>query len=379
MGKINNREKYKFSRETIKVVFNIIIVTFTLIANGFLSFLGLDFDWSTIATAEYWISYFFNLLSGLIVYFSLKSIRNIQNYNSENIINKKQEITNSRKTINDKNKIREAKFWLREYYNYQTKLNKYLDYINRKIEYLDLDKPFESDKNYTKKIIRYNNNLKLEKYYMQQKAFIEKDNERLQLIIKKNKTEADNLKINELLEELKSSDYNFKNKKIKIEIVTLDVLLSETIEEEGVRKSTVRFNEAKENAKEMPSLILVGAITTAIINSIIPFIKKGFNLLAIFSFLLTIIYLVVFAIRGVISSDKLIKGKYYKTICNRCDILNEMLNDLDCLDIEDEYEYIEIEEDLENEQNKVIVVKDDKDNVSLQDNITNGLETLKND
>lgn len=335
----------KNKKDIMQAVSGVLLIFLTFIANGFLSFLVVGLDFSSIATGEYWANFITLTLSEIAVMFGMFIIQRGQDLQQSKITDLQKLIDTKREQIYCFDKTTEAEEWLRDVYNYRERLFLYEEHIKLAHSKIVLVEPKDTAKNYVKLKIKYEDDCEKKEYLKQQLFFIKKDKERIKLLINC-KTDADLAKLNELSAELETEEYGFKTAKLKYRDVYWGNLLSDA-EESKLKDNSPFFNERRELTKSILKYIGIGLISSAVLSAFVFSGLKGMSWATVVSMTMHLIMLIVFMTRGIRLSHKIILGTYYKALEKRKSIYNQMQKDLHLTKVEI------VEEVVENEQENI--------------------------
>jgi hypothetical protein len=248
-------------------------------------------------------------------------------------------IEEKRNVVYGVDKVTEAENWLHEIYNYREKLLLFEARVRKLHSKIILNEPKKDAKDYQEQLLKYNKLLEERDYYIQQLKFVKADKERLSLMIKRDKTEQDKARIEEIEELLNDKDYAFKTAKIKYHDVYWGNLLSD-IEESKSRSTSPFFSERKEMGKNLVRYFAMGLMGSGILSALIFPSLKAIGIQAVLGIIFNLLILLFFMARGVVLSNKIFLGTYYKALEKRKSIYNQMLKDLGIskIIIEDENE-----------------------------------------
>ena len=318
-NKINSINK----KDLLRGISGTLIIILVLIANGFMSFITVGFAFEKILTASYWASFSILLASELSVLFGMYLIQKGRDLKKKKITDIQDEIDKQRRTIYVLDKVAVAVNWLKDVYNYQIKLDLYEDKIKSIYESLRVKEPQKEDKNYNKKKIKYDKIMAQKTQLLEQLDFIKKDRKRLNLIINK----SDTHEIAELNETLNTDKYKFRTAKIHYKPIYWGNLLSD-VEETKTKPVSAFFDEKIELTKSVSKYIATGLLSAGFVSCLIfpTFNSLGWN--TVLSLLVNLVTLIVFMIKGIGLSNKIILGKYYKALESRKSIYTKMLKDL---------------------------------------------------
>ena len=351
------KEKVKTKKKDIlKRLISTAMLVIVLLLNGFLSFITLGgFDFSKLKTSIFWITFGILLLSeimALIVTYINKKIKNLQD---NEIVDLSTEINKSRNRIYKLNKPKVASYWLRVFYNPREKINLFEDEINTIQESLNIDEPFEIDKNdknyrkYLKEKKRFEKNIAKYDWCSKQLDLIKRFREKLELVRKvvaeKSKLEEnkiDNALIEDLENQIKKIDdelieqkFAFKPFKIKhYETIYWDTLTAGNGETVGNKRQSAYFHESKLIFTKIQSFILSSLFTTAFLGCMLP---PNFNTFSLETIIVLVIKLVLFGmacLHGLILADSNILVHYKNSLSQRKTIYNELNFDLGVSNIE---------------------------------------------
>lgn len=314
-------------RDWMQWVSGVSLIVLTFIANGFLSFIVVGFDFSNLWTTQFWANFTTLFLSEMCVLFGMFILRRNKDLQNKKITDLQAHIDRQREIVYGVDKITDAEKWLREIYNYRERLFLFENKIKTSHSHIVLNEPTPSCKNYDKKKKKYEKLKALRDYYVDQLEFVKKDKKRLNLLIKESKTSEEDAELQELKKELDIDDYAFRTAKIHYKEVYWGNLLSD-IDESKAKASTPFFNEKKELSKNIVRYLAMGVITTSFITALI---FPTFNALSwevIMNIILNAIILIFYMARGVVVSNQIILGSYYKALEKRKSIYNQMLKDL---------------------------------------------------
>lgn len=329
MGKL--KIKVGISRNGLQIFSGITIIILTFIANGFLSFIKVGFDFSKIWTSEFWANFLLLFLSEMMVLYGMFIIQKVKDLKESKITDLQMHINEKRKVVYGVDKITDAENWLKEIYNYREKLYLYEEKIKKVHAKIVIEEPKKDCKNYEKKLLKYNKLKNIKDLCLKQFEFIKKDKERLKIVINeyKNKpiNDVEKQKLEEIEKSLKSDDYEFLNSKIKYKEVYFGNLISDN-EENEAKNTSPFFSEKRELAKNMLIYFAFGLIITGFLTSLTYPAFKGWSIATVLNMLLTALTLIIFMIRGISLSHRIILGTYYKALEKRKSIYNQMLKDL---------------------------------------------------
>lgn len=316
-------KKLQNTKNVFQVLSGVMLIALVFILNGFLSFITVGFDFSMLKTTAYWANFAVMIASEMAVMFGMYLIQKIKDLQNAKILDLQKEINYQRKVVYTMDKVTDAEDWLREIYNYKERLLIYENKVKHLYESLQTKEPSEDDKNYQKKLKRYEFNVALKEWALGQLEFVKKDKQRLSLIIQK----AEQGQIDAIEKELDCDDYEFKTAKIKYKDVHWGHLLSD-IEETERKENSAFFNEKSELSKNFVKFLGMGLVSSSFISALIfpSFTAIGWEF--VLSLVVNLITLSFFMIRGVGLSKKIILGKYYKALEKRKSIYNKMLKDL---------------------------------------------------
>ena len=321
--------KITINRNFFQILSGVMLIALVFILNGFLSFITVGFDFSKLGTSAYWASFAIMFISEMAVMFGMYLIQKIKDLQNTKITDLQKEIVKLRNVVYTMDKVSDAEDWLREIFNYKEKLIIYENKIKHLYEKLQPKKPNESERNYDKKLSKYESDTAKREFLLGQLEFIKKDKQRLMLIVKKAKQED----ITALEKELEVDDYKFKTVKIRYKDVYWGHLLAD-VEETSKKDNSAFFNEKNELSKNFIKFLGMGLITSSFISALIfpSFTAIGWEFLL--SLIINLITLSFFMLRGVSLSKKIILGTYYKALEKRKSIYNKMLKDLELSHIE---------------------------------------------
>lgn len=327
MGKITESVVVKQKKDFLQMASGISLIILTFIANGFLSFITVGFDFSKIQTTQYWASFSVMFVSEMCVMFGMFIMQRIKDLAHTKIMTLQKKIDKQRLTVYGVDKITEAENWLREIYNYREKLILYENKIRKLHSRIILNEPNKSDKNYEKKMAQYNKRKDKRDFYVSQLDYIKKDKERINLILLKNKNEDQIEKIKNFEIELAVEEYAFKKAKIHYKDVYWGNLLSD-IEETHNDNGSPFFNERKELTKNILKYLGYGMITSSFLAALIFPSFNGVGWQVFINIIVNLITLTFFMARGITLSNRIILGTYYNALEKRNSIYNQMLKDL---------------------------------------------------
>ena len=346
-------EKQKFTikqrKDLLQALSGVLMIVLTFIANGFLSFLVVGFDFSKLGTSQYWANFVTLTASEMMVLFGMFIIQRIKDLEQSKITDLQKHIDGRRDTIYQLDKVTEAEEWLREIYNYRERLYLYEDKIKALHSKIILVEPKQDEKGYERKLKKYKELLSKRDYYIKQLEYIKKDKQRISLLISSKNGESDEL-IKLLIKELSCEEYGFKTANIHYRDVYWGNLLSD-IDESKKRDNTPFFDEKKELAKNILKYIGWGLLSSSILSALMFPAFRGWSLATALSMLLNLLVLIWFMARGIALSHKIILGTYYKALEKRKSIYNQMLKDLNLSKIEVVEEVVSIKERDEKESN----------------------------
>ncbi len=310
-------------KDLLRGISGTLIIILVLIANGFMSFITVGFDFSKILTASYWASFSILLASELSVLFGMYLIQKGRDLKKKKITDIQDEIDGQRKTIYALDKVADAENWLKEVYNYQIKLDIYEDKIKSLYEKLHCVDPQKSDKNYDKKKLEFDKTTQKKQELLKQLDYVKKDRKRISLIVNK----GDANEISKLSEELNTDEYKFRTIKLHYKPIYWGNLLSD-VEETRTKPASAFFDEKRELTASVMKYVATGLISAGFVSCLIfpTFNSLGWN--TVLSLLINLVTLIVFMIKGIGLSNKIILGKYYKALESRKSIYTKMLKDL---------------------------------------------------
>lgn len=317
----------KNKKNLVQAASGIVLIILTFIINGVLSFINVGFDFENIFTSSYWAHFFVLFASEMAVMFGMFIIQRIKDLNNEKITDLQEHIDKKREVVYGVDKVAEAEAWLRDVYNYREKLIMFENRIKKLYSKLIIREPKQEERFYKIKKRIYERNLKLREFYKQQFEYIKKDKSRIQLFVKHNKNEEDLKNIEDLTLELKSNEYAFNSAKIHYKDVYWGNLLSD-IEETKNNNGTPFFNERKELSKNIIKHLGYGLITSSFVSALVFPSLNSMGWDAWINIIMNVIILTFFTCRGVVLSNKIILGTYYKALEKRKSIYNQMLKDL---------------------------------------------------
>ena len=317
----------KQKKDLMQVFSGITLIVLTFIANGFLSFIVVGFDFSRVWTSEFWASFGTLFASEMCVLFGMFIIQRLKDLESNKITDLQKHIDTKRNTVYGVDKITPAEDWLRNIYNYRERLNLFEDRVRKLHSKIVLNEPKEDSKFYEFKLKRYEHKKELRDFYVKQFEYIKKDRKKIEILAKQTKTPEDIATYGQLVEELKTNEYAFNKARIHYREVYWGNLLSD-VSESGSKAGTPFFSEKKELAKNIVKYLAMGIITTSFVTALMfPAFKEPSwtNALSIAFNLITLTF---FMARGVVVSNQIILGSYYKALEKRKSIYNQMLKDL---------------------------------------------------
>lgn len=319
----------KQRKDLMQFLSGLSLIALTFIANGFLSFIVVGFDFSRIWTSEFWANFIILFTSEMAVLFGMFLIQRIKDLKHKKITDLQTHIDKQRNTVYGVDKITEAEKWLKDIYNYRERLLMFEDKIRVLHSKIILKEPSKDLKPelYAKLEKRYNKLVEKRDYYIKQFAFVKKDKERLALMIKDKLSEDEKKHLNELESEISSKEYALKTARIHYREVYWGNLLSDSDESKS-KALTPFFSERKELAKNIIKYFAMGIITTAFITALIFPTYKELGWQTVLNIVLNLITLVFFMARGISVSNQIILGTYYKALEKRKSIYNQMLKDL---------------------------------------------------
>lgn len=354
-------------KDWVKGVSGVLLIIFTFLINGFLSFATIGFDFSKMYTSEYWANFCLLFASEILVLFGVYILQKIKDLKHEKITSLQSEIDSKREVVYAVDKVEDAEDWLREIYNYKQKLIvfdtkiKSMDNRNVVIEPVLslLDKfngRFTKLFNWIVKAINWYKKIQYKKrqkryirkndkriFLRKQIAFTKLDFEKLKLIMSKDPDKK--MKIEEIEKQIECDDYALKTSKIKYEEVYWGTLLSGSDETKSKADSPY-FHENKEMSKSVMKYLAGGLISTAFLSALIPPLFNAFGMDTIIYLAIRFTMLMFFVIRGIYLSNKLILGTFYKSLEKRKGIYSQMLKDLGVSDI--------VIEDVAEEEKKAV-------------------------
>ena len=314
-------------RDLMQWISGVSLIVLTFIANGLLSFIVVGFDFSNLWTSQFWANFTTLFLSEMCVLFGMFILRRIKDLQNKKITDLQEHIDKQREVVYGVDKITDAEKWLRDVYNYRERLFLFENKIKTLHSHIVLNEPTPNCKNYEKKKKKYEKLKALRDYYVGQFEFIKKDKKRLTLLIKEHKTSEEDVDLEELKKELDTDEYAFRSAKIHYKEVYWGNLLSD-IDESKAKASTPFFNEKKELSKSIVRYLAMGVITTSFITALIFPTFKALSWEVVMNIILNAIILIFYMARGVVVSNQIILGSYYKALEKRKSIYNQMLKDL---------------------------------------------------
>jgi hypothetical protein len=317
----------KQKKDIMQISSGIILILLTFIANGFLSFIVVGFDFSRIWTSEFWASFGILFTSEMCVLFGMFIIQRIKDLSNPKITDLQKHIDTKRNTVYGVDKITPAEDWLRNIYNYRERLNLFEDKIRKLHSKIVLNEPQEGCRFYEFKKKRYEHKKALRDFYVKQFEFIKKDRKKIEILSKQNKTSEDIQNYETLVEELKTNEYAFNKARIHYREVYWGNLLSD-IADSSARAGTPFFSEKKELARNIMKYLAMGIITTSFVTALIFPTFKALDWNTALSIIFNLITLTFFMARGIVVSNQIILGSYYKALEKRKSIYNQMLKDL---------------------------------------------------
>lgn len=314
-------------RDWMQFISGVSLIVLTFIANGFLSFIVVGFDFTNLWTTQFWANFTTLFLSEMCVLFGMFILRRIKDLQNKKITDLQDHIDKQREVVYGVDKITEAEKWLREIYNYRERLFLYENKIKALHSHIVLNEPPLNCKNYEKKKKKYDKLKALRDGYIKQFEFIKKDKKRLSLLIKEQRSAEEDAELEQLKLELDTDEYAFRTAKIHYKEVYWGNLLSD-IDESKAKASTPFFNEKKELSRSVARYLAMGVITTSFITALIFPTFKALSGEVIMNIILNAIILIFYMARGVVVSNQIILGTYYKALEKRKSIYNQMLKDL---------------------------------------------------
>lgn len=317
----------KQKKEWLQIGSGISLIALTFLANGFLSFIVVGFDFSKIWTGEFWANFGILFASEMCVLFGMFIIQRIKDLQNEKITDLQKHIDTKRNTVYGVDKITQAEEWLRDIYNYRERLNLFENRVKKLHSKIVLNEPQKDCKFYEFKLKRYEHKKALRDFYVKQFEFIKKDRNKIEILAKQNKTDEDIENYQALVEELKTNDYAFNKARMHYREVYWGSLLSD-MDDSGNKASTPFFSEKKELAKNIMKYLAMGIVTTSFVTALIFPTLKALSLHTVLSIIFNLITLTFFMARGITISNQIILGTYYKALEKRKSIYNQMLKDL---------------------------------------------------
>lgn len=313
----------KSIKEIMQIVSGILLIALVFVLNGFLSFITVGFDFSKLATTTYWASFLILFASEMAVLFGVYIIQKLKDLKNAKIIELQKEIQTKRDVVYGVDKVGQAEDWLRDVYNYKEKLLIFERKIKGEYEKLKLVEPKESEKHYERKKKKYDKDIERKEFLAKQMEYIKIAKKRLKLIVAKGSEEE----INALEKQIDTNDFAFRTAKIKYKEVCWGDLLSD-IDATKQKDNSPFFNEKKELSRNVMQYFGTGLILSALLSALIvpSFTSIGWQ--TIVSMVTSLITLILFMIRGIGLSKKVILGRYYKSLEQRKSIYNKMLKDL---------------------------------------------------
>ena len=318
--KIGNGKSIK---ELMQVVSGILLIALVFVLNGFLSFVTVGFDFGKLATSSYWANFFILFASEMAVMFGVYIIQKLKDLKNKKITDLQEEIQSKRNVVYGVDKVAQAEDWLREIYNYKEKLLIFERSIKSKYERLKLIEPKQTDKFYEHKKKVYEKNLEKKEFLTKQMEYIRIAKTRLQLVIKGGSQEE----IDKLEKQIDTNDFAFRTAKIHYTEVYWGDLLSD-IEANKYKENSPFFSEKKELSKNVAQYFGMGLILSALLSALIVPSFTAIGWQTIISMITSLITLILFMVRGIGLSKKIILGRYYKSLEQRKSIYNKMLKDL---------------------------------------------------
>lgn len=317
----------KQKKDLMQISSGIALILLTFIANGFLSFIVVGFDFSRVWTSEFWASFGILFTSEMCVLFGMFIIQRLKDLQNTKIIDLQKHIDIKRNTVYGVDKITPAEEWLRNIYNYRERLNLFEEKIRKLHSKIVLNEPSKDCKNYDAKLRVYEEKKALRDYYVKQFEFIKKDRKKIEILAKQKKTDEDIKNYEDLAEELKTNEYAFNKAKIHYREVYWGNLLSD-IDDSSAKAGTPFFSEKKELARNIVKYLAMGIITTSFVTALIFPTFKALDWNTVLSIIFNLITLTFFMARGIVLSNRIILGTYYKALEKRKAIYNQMLKDL---------------------------------------------------
>lgn len=314
------------NKDIMRFVSGVFLIVLVFILNGFLSFVTVGFNFENLKTSTYWASFLILMASELAVMFGVYIIQKTKDLQKKKITDLQEDIAKKREIVYGVDKVAEAEDWLRDIYNYKEKLLLFENSLKGKYEKLKMREPNESERLYKRKKSKYDNQQEMKKWILEQLEFVKQDKKRLQHLIANEKELAEQIVFD-------NEKYAFKTAKIKYRDVYWGNLLSD-IEEIKRRESTPFFSEKKELSKDFMRYFGMGLIFSAFISALTYPVFNNVGWQTVVSCLFTSIALITFMVRGVGLSNKIILGKYYKSLEKRKSIYVKMLKDLGISKIE---------------------------------------------
>ena len=343
--------KTKNRQELFKTISSLGLILFAFFINGFLALIPVGFSFDKMLTVAYWADFTVLFGSEILVLYGMYLIQKVKDLKADKITKLQDDIMASRQKVYDADKVADAEDWLREILNYKQRLVAFEHKIMSVYDNLYIKEPakFVTKKcfnwirkiKHNKKERTYNALVAIRNDCRTQLDFIRKDKLKLALLVKKHRTIEEQVMLDTLIAELDTQEYEINNARIKYDWVYWGTLIADC-EEEKSKQDTPLFREKKELSKNIVKYLGTGLIVTAVISSLVFPSLNGLDYNTIVIMAIRLAALLLFIVRGVELSNKLILGTYYKALENRKSIYSQMHKDLGISNIivEDQLEAI---------------------------------------
>lgn len=326
------KKQVYITKDTLTIVFGIIIIISDALLAGFINLFEFGFDWSYVSKSEFWSAYFIKLAISYIALFGAYIIRRAKNKKNVKFIAQREKIKDCKNAIVKAKKIGNCKNWLKFILNYTRKVEIYQNIMMSKYEKIIFKEPEEPDyenlstlkkrllKNrYEKALEKYKQNEKLRIYIEEQLNVCDKH---FKIIECYKKHDISQVKI--LQEEIKAND-GIKGYNLKYKDVTYNKLFNVDLTA-GDNDDGIEYNEFTVLLKKIMPTLFLGVIGCALLTSIV--IQRGvFNTNTVLLIALNLLMMAWFIFNGVRFADSVVLGTIYAADTNRLIICEQFLED----------------------------------------------------
>lgn len=334
----NGEKQVVIDKDFLNMVLGIVLVVSCVLLSGVLQLVEAKFDMSTLSNLDFWMGYLIKLITGYMCFFGVYILRKLKNKRSARFVIQRQTIKEYKSKIVELKQISDFKNWLKNVYNYKKRVERYQDFLLKRYEKLNTEKPEEPEEddfqpdnwlnrrrykkakqNFIKQNKKYESAISQKDYLEKQLSVCDTHFKIIEAYRRKDYESAKTLR-----EQIKQED-EMSNFKIKYKPITYNGIFNVEVLK-GIKDDSIDYNEKSILIKKIIPKLIFGAISVSLIASMIPDFNKP-TLSLILSMFLNFLIMGWYMFSGSMLANTFIFNIVYVADSNRIAICDEFKED----------------------------------------------------